>query len=158
MRADRRRKSFVPLLRSRIGPGIEADFSVFRGHVEFDEALLRELVNPVAARLAPDLAMPRELAAGDLVLLDQNPALRERPGARDYWVVAGPTGLRVRYLRTSGGGSRSPAKPGGRFKEVAAAPLRDRNILDIVRARIVWLSRKMEKETAGPAEPPGESD
>lgn len=143
------RKIPVPLLRSRIGPGIEADFSVFHGYEDFDETLLQGLVNPVAARLAPDLAMPRELAAGDLVLLDQNPALRARPGARSCWVVAGPTGLRVRYLRTSGGRLHVAGE---------TRALKGRNILEIVRARVVWLGREMEKEPAGPAEPAGEID
>ena len=44
----------VPLLRSRIGPGIDTDFSVFRGHVDFDSALVGDLVNPLAVRLAAE--------------------------------------------------------------------------------------------------------
>ncbi len=149
----------IPILRSRIGPGSEANFSVFRGQVQVDETLLQGLVNPVAAWLAPDLVLPRELAADDLVLLDQNPAIRARPGKRSLWVVADRTGLRVRYLRTSGGRlfAASEADPGdpGRWQPL---PVRRRSILEIVRARIVWIGRKMEKEPAGPAEPAGEID
>jgi hypothetical protein len=149
----------IPILRSRIGPGSEANFSVFRGHAQMEETLLQGVVSPVAARLAPDLVLPRELAANDLVLLDQNPAIRARPDEQSYWVVADRTGLRVRYLRTSGGRlhAASEANLGdpGKWQPL---PLQGRNILEIVRARIVWFSRKVEKEPAGPAEPAGEID
>ncbi len=149
----------IPILRSRIGPGSEANFSVFRGHVPLEERVLQGVVNPVAARLAPDLALPRELAANDLVLLDQNPAMRARPDEQNLWVVADSTGLRVRYLRTRGGrlhaASEANLRDPGKWQPL---PLQSRNILEIVRARIVWFSRKMEKEPAGPAEPAGEID
>jgi hypothetical protein len=153
----------VPFLRGRIGPGVQADFSVFRGYREFDETILQNLVGAVAARLGPDLALPRELRANDLVLLDQNPAVRARPDPQSLWVVSDRAGLRVRYLRTSGRtrGSRLevaseiPAGEAGKWQAVAS---QGRNILEIVRARIVQLEREMEREPAGPAEPSGESN
>jgi hypothetical protein len=159
------RRAAVPLLRNRIGPGISADFSVFRGYKEYEETALQGLVDPVAARLAPDPALPRELAANDLVLLDQSPRVRESPDRRSCWVVAVGSGLRVRYLRTSkatSGRTKAVRLEAGAAIGVDAVwqpiVLRGRNILDIVRARIVQLEREMEREPTGPADSPRQGD
>jgi hypothetical protein len=137
----------VPLLRSRIGPGTDAVLTEIRGHFPLPQALLKDLVDPVAARLGPDLVLPKSLAAHDLVLLDQNPRLREAPGGKSFWVVSEGAGLRVRYLRMDGARLcvANEVTPGdsGQWHSV---PPRGRNILEIVRARIVWISREMEKE------------
>jgi hypothetical protein len=122
------------------------------------ESLLKDLVQPVAARLAPDLVLPRGLAARDLVLLDQNPAVRAMPVSAaeggDAWVVDSGAGLRVRYLRMDAASlyianEDTLADP----RRWQAIPLRGRNILDIVRARIVWIGREMETQPAGPVDP-----
>ena len=114
--------------------------------------LLKDAIDPVVARLGPDLVMPRAVAAHDLVLLDQSPAPRADPQPANLWVVAEGQGLRVRYIRRPDGQLHladeltldDPQK--WRF-----VPLQGRNILDVVRARIVWISREMETEPAGPA-------
>ncbi|MES1258385.1 MAG: hypothetical protein ABUS51_08140 [Acidobacteriota bacterium] len=153
----------VPVVRSRIGPGGDAVLSAFRGYTPVPLSLVRGLMDPVAARLSPDLLMPTVVFPNDLVLLDQNPAVRENPGVRGCWVVAEKAGLRVRYIQVC------PADAGTRLYvacEAAAheqrvwqpVPLQGRTILDIVRARIVWIGREMEKEQAGPAGPPGPGD
>lgn len=149
----------VPILRGRVGPGSEADFSVFGGQMLLRAALLQGVVNPVAARLAPDLVLPRSFAANDLVLLDQNPAIRARPDPVSSWVVADSGGLRVRYLRMSAGKVHVASDADlADLRKWHSIPLRTRTILEIVRARIVWLERKMESEPSGPVEPAGESD
>lgn len=109
--------------------------------------MVENLVDPVAARLGPDLVMPRVLAPHDLVLLDQNPEVRAAPGADGLWVLCEGNRLRVRYLRL--GGTRlyvvdetTLADP----QRWHSIPLQGRNILDIVRARIVWMGREMEKQ------------
>lgn len=149
----------VPIVRNRIGPGTDAVFTVFRGHMPMPEWLLKGLVDPVAARLAPDLVMPRALAANDLVLLDQNPAVRIAPGGGGAWIVADATGLRVRYLRMGGTrlyvANETTLEDPGKWQSL---PLQGRNILDIVRARIVWIGREMETEPAGPSDPACEGD
>jgi len=137
----------VPLLRSRIGPGTDAVLTEIRGYYSFPQSLLRDLVDPLAARLGPDLVLPRSLAAHDLVLLDQNPRLREAPGAKSTWVVSEGAGLRVRYLRMDGARLCVANEVTlGDPRQWHSIPLPGRNILDIVRARIVWISREMEKE------------
>jgi hypothetical protein len=141
----------VPLLRDRIGPGSEASFSVFRGYVPFSSALISPLEGPVAAYLAADLAIPPEFQRGDLALLDLNPARRVAPALSSGWVVADNAGLRVRYVRRAGGwlevGSDFQAQDTRDWHKIS---LRGRDILEIVRARIVWIGREMETPLAGP--------
>ncbi len=146
----------IPLLRARVGPGTQPVFNAFRGYIPVQRSLASELVDPVAARLAPDLVLPRPCAAGDIVLLDQSPARRARPQF-GLWIVADdPFGMRVRYARVAG--TRLNVFHEANFGDPAtwdSRPLGGRNILDIVRARIVWISRKLEDEAPRPAGPAG---
>jgi hypothetical protein len=146
----------IPIIRNRIGPGSEAIFTEIRGHFPLPESLLRGLVDPVAARVGPDLVLPKALAAHDLVLLDQNPRIRSEPGGAGIWVVRESASLSIRYLRKRGTGlclaNEVTLEDPQQWHSI---PLAGRNILDIVRARIVWMGREMEKEPAGPAEPAG---
>jgi hypothetical protein len=139
----------VPFIRNRIGPGTEAVFTVFRGNMPMPGWLLENLVEPLTARLAPDLVLPCALAANDLVLLDQNPAVRAAPSGNSVWIVADAAGLRARYLRLEAGrlyvGNEVTR---GDPRQWVSIPLQGRNILEIVRARIVWIGREMETEQA----------
>ena len=70
--------------------------------------------------------------------------------------MAEGAGLRARYLRMEGarlyvGNELTRANP----QQWLSIPLQGRNILEIVRAHIVWMGREMEKESAGPADPVG---
>jgi hypothetical protein len=142
----------VPILRNRIGPGTSTDFNAFCGNVPMPGSLLTGLVDPVTARLASDLRLPKTLAANDLMLLDQNPAIRSAHRTRGLWIVEEPGGLRARYLRLNGA-RLSIANEATVDDPEQWVPiiLKGRNILDIVRARIVWISRELETEPAGPA-------
>ena len=146
----------VPIIRNRIGPGTEAILTAFRGNMPMPGWLLENLIEPLTARLAPDLVLPGALAANDLVLLDQNPVVRAAPAGDGVWIVAEGTGLRARYLRMEGtrlyiGNEVTRRNP----RQWLSIPLQGRNILEIVRARIVWIGREMETEQAGPADPAG---
>jgi plasmid maintenance system antidote protein VapI len=145
----------APLLRNRIGPGSEASFSVFRGYAPFPAPLMAPLEGPVAAYVGADLALPREIRAGDLVLLDCNAARRILPEPGSCWVVADSGGLRVRYVRRIGGALEVGAYNRTGVPVWRTLSLHGRDILEIVRARIVWIGREMEAPTAGPAGPPG---
>ncbi len=149
----------VPLVRNRIGPGTAGALDVFRGNIPMPGGLLKNLVEPVAAHLAPDLVMPAALAANDLVLLNQSPAVRASPAGTGVWIVAEGAGLRARYLRLAGarllvGNEVTRGDP----QQWLSIPLQGRNILEIVRAHIVWIGREMETEPAGPADPAGHGD
>ena len=149
----------VPLVRNRIGPGTPGELIVFRGNIPMPGGLLKNLIEPVAARLAPDLVMPAALAANDLVLLDQNPVVRAAPAGNGVWIVAEGSGLRARYLRLADtrllvGNEVTRGDP----QQWLSIPLQGRNILEIVRAHIVWIGREMETEPAGPADPVSHGD
>jgi hypothetical protein len=134
----------VPVLRMAIGPGREAPFHIHRSHMPLPVELLNGLVDPVLARLAPDLLLPRTFAPNDLVLLDQNPVLRAAPSGQAYWVVAEGGGLRVRALRTRG--ARILIGDGIDTEAGAWRVLerRRRRLTDAIRARVVWVGRKLE--------------
>jgi hypothetical protein len=149
----------VPFVRNRIGPGTAGMLTMFRGNIPMPGWLLKNLVEPVAAYLAPDLVMPAALAANDLVLLDQNPVVRAAPSGNGVWIVAEGSGLRARYLRLAGarllvGNEVTRGDP----QQWLSIPLQGRNILEIVRAHIVWIGREMETKPAGPADPAGHGD
>jgi hypothetical protein len=149
----------VPVIRNRIGPGTDAVFSMFRGYAPFPVRLVEGLVQPVAARLAPDLVLPRLLAANDLALLDQNARVRQAPAGKNCWVVADSSGLRIRYVRLGEGkvylANEATLADSRSWQSI---PLAGRDILDIVRARIVWIGREMEVAPAGSADPAGSVD
>ena len=137
----------IPVLRHRIGPGSDAQVAILQGHFPFPESMVGHMVEPLAARLGPDLVMPRALAAHDLILLDQNPQLRSMPGGDGLWVVAEDNRLRVRYVRL--GGTRVYIADETTLPDPQkwhTISLQGRNILDVVRARIVWMGREMAKE------------
>lgn len=134
----------VSILRNRIGPGTNASLDQTQGHVPLPEVLLAGLVKPVAAYIAPDLVLPDPLKPQDLILLDQNPGLRARPEAKDLWVVSEGTGLRVRYARIEN--HRLYILNEMSLRDSAprhSIPLESANILDIIQARVVWMSREI---------------
>lgn len=147
----------IPLILGRIGPASDGALSVTSGDYPFPERLLRNLVDPLAARLGPDLALPARLAVRDIVLLDQNPRLRSNPSdTGDLWVVRCGSQFGVRYLRRSTTHLYVAGEPGrhdpGLWHPI---PLAGQNILEIVRAQIVWIGREVEKEPPGPTDAPG---
>ncbi|HWF07189.1 MAG TPA: hypothetical protein VG297_01935 [Bryobacteraceae bacterium] len=149
----------VPAIHGRIGPGADGDLGSIRGYVPLPSSVVKGVADPVAGWLGSDLVLPRELAARDLVLLDQSPLARAAPAAGLLWVVSEGTGLRVRYLalekdRLRIGNALTREDP-ARWQSI---PLQGRNILKIVRARIVWMGREIEKAPAGPADAAGQGD
>lgn len=152
--------SAVPRLRMPLGPGMGPEFGTLAGQYPVPSFLLRGLGEPLIATLSPDLVLPRLLEAGDVVLLDQNHEVRRTPDrARTCWVVREQAGLRARYVMRREGvfylaNEETLARP-ERWQPVPGPP---GNILEIVRARIVWISREMETQPAGPADATGPFD
>ncbi len=146
----------VPMLMSRIGSGFDPSFTAYGGYLPFPAALVSGLVNPVVVRLAADLVLPKPFAPNDLVLLDQNPDLRRRPRGKGAWVVNEFGSYRVRYVRMGGtqlyfANELTLANPAN----WTAVPLDGHSVLDIVKARIVHVSREMDSAPPGPSDPPG---
>jgi hypothetical protein len=146
----------VPVLSHRLGPGSEPNFEAFCGSLPFPANLVGRLIDPVVVRLAADLIIPKPFAANDLLLLDQNPDVRRQPGGKSAWIVEEFGVLRVRYARM-GGACLYVADELTLPNPVDWAPvsLAGRDILDFVRARIVWVSREMDFPAAGPLEQAG---
>jgi hypothetical protein len=142
--------AIIPIVRHRIGPGALADLSVYKGVFPLPKALLIGLIDPVLARLSPDLSLPSELSQHDLVLLDRNPEDLRNPDEGGLWVVSETGGMRIRHIRVRESGMYTATQATLDHPD-AWRPIKG-NILDVVRARIVWISRTMEKK---PAEPPG---
>jgi hypothetical protein len=143
----------VPVLTNRLGAGSEPNFRSFCGYLPFPGNLVSALVEPVVLRLAADLLMPKPFAANDLLLLDQNPDVRRSPCGRSYWIIEEFGALRVRYVSMGNtciyvANELTMANP----VEWTPVALADRDILEVVRARIVWISREMEFSPAGPPE------
>lgn len=148
----------VPFVTARIGPATGATLTSVQGHLPMPAWLVQGLVDPLCARLAADLVMPAALALNDIVLLDRNPAVRVAPHEGSTWIVDTEAGLRARYAWVKAGtvyiGSEATRQDPAQWTAVS---VQRRNILDIVRARIVWIGREMETQTAGPSGPFGKS-
>lgn len=151
----------IPLVRNRIGPGTDPIFTKTRGFIPMTRSTVEGLVKPLAARLGPDLVLPKALAAQDLILLDQNARLRSAPAGKSLWVVKEEGGLRVRYLRL--GGTRLYIANEATIDDPQkwqCVSLKGRNILEVVLARVVWVGRELDalapKEDDDPAAQPFE--
>jgi hypothetical protein len=134
----------VPLLRHRIGPGIDASLTVFQGFTPFAAKTVEGLVSPVAAQLGPDLVLPSAVRANDLILLDQNPDVRAQPRGESCWVVVERAGLRVRYVKRGGTHVYLANEATVRDPKLwEAVDLQGQDLAEIVRARITWIGREL---------------
>jgi hypothetical protein len=145
----------VPELAGLLGPGLpfpDADHPLLR-HT-FAASLLANLRDPKVARLAADNALPPEFLPGDLVLLDFDPRPRARPRAECWYAADFSCGPAVRRARLEGGELYLDSAP---VSPVTCISMANKHMLDVLRARIVWLGRQMERlETpARPAEEAG---
>lgn len=134
----------VPMVRNRIGPGMDSSLTAFRGFMPFSTKIVDKLVDPVVAQLGPDLVLPSAVSANDLILLDQNPAVRSQPHGESCWVVAESSGLRVRYVKM--GGTRIYLANEATVRDPKlweAVPITGKKVEDVVRAKIVWIGREL---------------
>ncbi len=133
----------VPVLRNRIGSGTDTSLAYFSGYTPLPSSLVNGLVQPVCGRVAPDLVLPKAFSTNDTILLNQDPAARSAPSGGGCWVISVPGGLRIRYVRLGGGrlylANEATVHEPAKWDSVL---LRDRPILDVIKARIVWASRK----------------
>jgi hypothetical protein len=146
----------IPILRDRVGPGSHVDVKVRRGFLVLPLAVTGRLTDPVAARLAPDPALPSQLRANDLVVVDRDSRQAEAPAPGWCWLVAEPGGLRVRYLQQAKAGllSSGEAAPGQPLEWRLVCPP-GQNSSELIRGRIVWTSRELEAAAPRSAGPPG---
>ncbi len=142
----------VPLLRGGTG-GPRSPFAPERheGAMPFTASQVVRLDNPAALILHHDPAMSPYFQAGDVALLDRTEALLRRPDDSHAWLVETQGGPLVRYIRHSGRSLYLPTARTLRHPEKwDYLSLIGRNILEIVRGRIVWIGRGMEARAPGP--------
>ena len=158
----------VPVLRTRIGPGISPNFRVFCGFLPVPLSVVEGVVNPVIGRLAPDPTLPPAFQALDTVLLDQNPDVLSRPVPGEPSVLKNGESSHVRYPRLEPGRiylcrTAEPAT----LEDVPFVSIRhtgysgsgyEKDILDLVRGRIVWISREIHQKPSRQVDTPGEVD
>jgi len=143
--------SEVPVLEGWIGPGLPlpARISPVEKH-PFPKAFVRTLERPVIARLALDPRMAAVLAQNDLVLLDHAAARRSNPEPGGLYLISRRGEGLIRRLRRAGStlgllGVDSPDRP-RLLEKVTLGPT---HILDIIRARVVWLGRYLDAASTG---------
>jgi hypothetical protein len=150
----------VPVFRSALGPGQRfGERALPTEKYLFPLSLVAGLSDPIAARLAFDRHLGPQWRAGDLVLLDRSEILRQNPDVRSAYVVDTPRGALVRYIRREGRSlylaAEDSLRDPARCELIPLAEPPERNILEIVRARIVWMGRQMEPSSAEPPQKAG---
>jgi len=153
----------VPVLRTRIGPGISPNFRVFCGFLPVPLAVVQGIVNPVIGRLAPDPSLPAGFKALDTVLLDQNPEVLLRPVSGSPYVLKNGESSHVRYPALQGGRvylcqTPEPSTLEGVPYVSIHGGARGKDILDLIRGRIVWISREIHEKSFRQADSFGEND
>lgn len=126
----------APLLEGIIGPGRPfPDLGKWGGRMPFLRADLAGLELPLAARLGAD-AESRIFRAGDVALLE--PAAEWTETAGYCAIDTGESGL-IRWVERKGDRLSVRAEQGG--AETGCIAVADRNMLEVVRARVVWIGR-----------------
>jgi hypothetical protein len=128
------------LVEGWIGPGAAfPDLQQFAGSIPFLSFDVDGAAKPVAVRLLADHNMGNLFHAGDLAVL-ASPA--QRPPAldgREYFAI--DTGGSSLIRRVELRGEALVLKRGDGSAEPVCIPLADRNILEVVRARVIWIGR-----------------
>jgi hypothetical protein len=139
------RRGAVPVLEGRLGPGwpfpsSESGWEPF----PFLEEELDSLGDPALVELAADPLMRPLFREGDMVLLDRSCVRRRRPDAEGCYAVDLGGDSLVRRLHLDGDCLRllAPAAPASRAADFVSVA--NRNILEVVKARIVWIGRNLE--------------
>jgi transcriptional regulator with XRE-family HTH domain len=135
----------VPVLEGRLGPGLPMPRTLSRfERYAFPKSYLAPLHRPVVARLATDPRMAPILRESDHVLLDHLPHKRSRTewGAL-YLINSRGEGI-IRRLRQDGSRlwliAEDSLDTPERWEDL---PTGGMQILDIVRAEVVWLGRHL---------------
>lgn len=145
------RHGAVPVLGGRLGPGepypsAESAWQPF----PFLASELEHLCDPVLVELGEDPLMRPLFRGGDMALLDRSYARRREPdGDGCYAIDLGAESLVRRLRRVSDQlyllAPGAPDPDTGDFISLA-----DRNMLEVVRAKVVWIGRHLEQPPLAP--------
>lgn len=153
---------YVRVFEGALGPGHPFPTSVGASEYPFPAEDLAHLTEPRLVRLAADPALGDALLAGDLALLDHDPGRLRDPDHNGLFAVdLGEHGL-VRRVQHDGRRLLLTAPAAREGSENHWIPLTSRTILKVVKARVVWIGRKLEPlplaTTTGPLEKAGGED
>lgn len=151
----RRRKDWpctdVPVLEGCIGPGLPLPtrISAVEKH-PFPRAFVRAIERPVLARVALDPMIAPVFAPNDLVLLDRSTVKRSAPQSNSFYVINRHGEGLIRRLRV---GTTTlgllAAEGSNRPRLLEKITLGSTHILDVVRAKVVWLGRYLDGGSTG---------
>lgn len=133
----------VPLLLGALGPGLPLPTSAdpLQSH-PFRSTFIATLQGAALVRLARDAAMAAVFRENDLALLDHSRHHRLHPDPRAFYVVnRGGEGVIRRIRLLTGRTLQLISSEGEPDQSSEVLPLGDHHMLDIVRARVVWLGR-----------------
>ena len=141
----------VPLLSGALGLGMQ-QFEPERtaGSAQLPAHIVAAVRRPLAVRLGTDTKASPRFENGDLVLVDQSIAARRKIIKHAVYVVSTAEGPRLRYVRPGAGciylASENCLSCPSKWTPV---PVADSTLLLIVRGRVVWVSRQLERAMAG---------
>jgi hypothetical protein len=125
----------------------------------FPPEIIRSIIDPGVEYLDADTRMEPEIRKGDFVLFDRDDRWRRNPRRQEAYLVSYDGAIQVRYVRRAG--ERLYFAAEDTLRNPLAwdfVSLADRNILDVVRGRIVWIGRQVASVPAEPAEEAGGDD
>ena len=156
----------APLLEGSLGPDHPfPDLAKHKGTIPFLRGELAGIQRPLGVRLAADPNAAHLLQEGDLALLapcEENGGLPERHDAGSYFAVDLVAGSLIRRVERRG--HLLLLLPEAAAEEPRCISLADRNILEVIRARVIWIGRHLERspiadrqveEVGGEHRPPG---
>jgi len=145
----------IPLLEEPVGPEQPYPRERYSGSYPVAPEISRGLMHPAVFRLARDREMEPELVEKDVVLVDRSPDVRRSPDERSlYLAVFSGSGL-VRYIRRRGDAlCMATCRTRDHPELWQSTSLERRDILEVIRGRIVWIGRQMET-TSGPVDETG---
>lgn len=136
----------VPVLEGLLGPGHPMPSAESRfERYPFPRRYLVQMINPVLVRVAEDPCIVAAFRPDDLVLLDRSPLKRREPEPNCYYVIHSGDQAIIRGVRMGGGRlyllSQDCRDDPPRWQHLS---LVDQFILDIIRGKVVWVSRNLE--------------
>ena len=142
----------APILDGRLGPGYP--YPKTQNPAErhpFPASVLSCLHRPIVVRVAQDQDMVHVCRAGDLVLLDRSEEKRMECDPSGLYAICWDGEGLLRRIHIEGGdlhlhSDNCALWPASR-KHISLA---HRNILDIVKGKVVWLGRELEQLRRGP--------
>ena len=113
---------------------------------------LSGVIHPVAAQVSTEeTSMWPLIYPGDVILLDRSPSERRRPRPDYIYAVCWRRrGYLGRCLRLRGALIVMADNPSARPQPPTEIPLQGARLLDIVRGKVVWVSREVDRDRSKP--------